>query len=130
MQKNGWTLGAENSGHVICSELLPTGDGIVAGLQVMSAMQASRMSLKELRQGMKKYPQILLNVRFNNEIDPLQDQDVLSESKRIEELLGERGRVLLRKSGTEPVFRVMVEADAEEEVVRGYAQAIADKVKQ
>ena len=129
MRKNNWLLGAENSGHVICSEHLPTGDGIVSGLQVIAAMQGSRMTLQDLRQGMKKYPQILLNVRFNDEIDPLQDKDVLSECKRIEELLGERGRVLLRKSGTEPVFRVMVEADAEEEVVQGYAQAIADKVK-
>ena len=129
MNKNAWTLGAENSGHVICSDLLPTGDGIVAGLQVMSAMQGSRMSLQDLRQGIKKYPQILLNIRFNNEIDPLKDKAVLAEAKRIETLLGERGRVLLRKSGTEPVFRVMVEADAEDEVVQGYAQAIADKVK-
>ena len=78
---------------------------------------------------MKKHPQILLNIRFNNEIDPLKDEDVLAESKRIEALLGEKGRVLLRKSGTEPVFRVMVEADAEEDVVKGYAQSIADKVK-
>ena len=129
MHKNGWTLGAENSGHVICSELLATGDGIVSGLQVIAAMQGSRMTLQDLRQGMKKYPQILLNVRFNHAIDPLQDKEVLAECQRIEDLLGERGRVLLRKSGTEPVFRVMVEADAEEEVVLGYAQAIADKVK-
>jgi len=129
MQKNEWTLGAENSGHVICSELLATGDGIVSGLQVISAMQGSRMSLLELRQGIKKYPQILLNIRFNNEIDPLKDKDVLAEANRIETLLGERGRVLLRKSGTEPVFRVMVEADAEEDVVKSYAQAIANKVK-
>lgn len=129
MLKNNWTLGAENSGHVICSELLTTGDGIVAGLQVMSAMQSTRLSLRDLRQGMKKYPQILLNIRFNNEIDPLQDEDVLAESTRIETLLGERGRILLRKSGTEPVFRVMVEADDEEEVVKGYAQSIADQVK-
>lgn len=129
MNKNGWSLGAENSGHVISSEHLPTGDGIVSGLQVISAMQASRMTLKELRQGMKKYPQVLINVRFNNEIDPLADADVLAECKSIEEQLGDKGRVLLRKSGTEPVFRVMVEADADEDVVRGYAQAIADKVK-
>jgi len=129
MTKNDWCLGAENSGHVICSDHLSTGDGIVSGLQVISAMQGSRMTLKELRQGFSKYPQILINVRFNNEIDPLQDADVLAECKRIETLLGERGRVLLRKSGTEPVFRVMVEADDKEEVVQGYAQAIADKVK-
>ncbi len=129
MNKNGWCLGAENSGHVISSEHLPTGDGIVSGLQVISAMQASRMTLKELRQGMKKYPQILINVRFNNEIDPLSDEDVLAECRAIEELLADKGRVLLRKSGTEPVFRVMVEADADEDVVRSYAQSIADKVK-
>jgi len=129
MKKNGWTLGAENSGHVICADLLSTGDGIVSGLQVMSAMQSTGISLRDLHQGMKKHPQILLNIRFNNEIDPLKDEDVIAECQRIEALLGEKGRVLLRKSGTEPVFRVMVEADAEEDIVKGYAQAIADKVK-
>jgi phosphoglucosamine mutase len=129
MQKNGWKLGAENSGHVICADLLSTGDGIVSGLQVMSAMQSTGISLRDLHQGMKKYPQILLNIRFNNEIDPLKDEDVIAECQRIEALLGDKGRVLLRKSGTEPVFRVMVEADAEEDIVKGYAQAIADKVK-
>jgi len=129
MVKNGWSIGSENSGHVICSDLLPTGDGIVSGLQVISAMLGSRMTLNELRQGMKKYPQVLVNVRFNNEIDPLQDEDVLAELKVVESLVEGKGRVLLRKSGTEPVFRVMVEADENEDVVRGYAQQIADKVK-
>lgn len=129
MTKNDWCIGSENSGHVICSDLLPTGDGIVSGLQVMSAMRGSRMTLHELRQGMKKYPQILLNIRFNNEIDPLQDKDVLSEVEAVEALLEDNGRVLIRKSGTEPVFRVMVEADEKEDVVQGYAQRIADQVK-
>ncbi|MGB5446635.1 MAG: phosphoglucosamine mutase, partial [Psychromonas sp.] len=129
MTKNNWCIGAENSGHIICSDYLSTGDGIVSGLQVISAMQNSRMSLYDLRQGMKKYPQILLNLRYNDQIDPLQDKDVLAEVQRIETLLNGRGRVLLRKSGTEPVFRVMVEADESEEVVRGYAQSIADQVK-
>lgn len=129
MNKNNWCIGSENSGHIICADYLSTGDGIVSGLQVISAMQNSRMSLYELRQGMKKYPQILLNVRYNDEIDPMQDKDVLAEAKRIEILLGDSGRVLLRKSGTEPVFRVMVEANESEKTVRGYAQSIADQVK-
>jgi len=129
MLKNNWCIGAENSGHVICADHLPTGDGIVSGLQVISAMQGSRMKLYDLRQGIKKYPQILLSLRFDNKIDPLQDNDVLTETKRIEALLGDKGRVLLRKSGTEPVFRVMVEADESEKVVRSYAKSIADKVK-
>jgi len=129
MKKNDWCIGAENSGHVICAEHLATGDGIVSGLQVISAMQGSRLSLYDLRQGMKKYPQILESVRFNNEIDPLQDADVLAEMTRIEEILGDKGRVLLRKSGTEPVFRVMVEADECEEKVTAYAKSIASKVK-
>ncbi|ABM02656.1 phosphoglucosamine mutase [Psychromonas ingrahamii 37] len=129
MIKNNWCIGAENSGHIICSDHLSTGDGIVSGLQVISAMQSSRMKLYELRQGIKKYPQILLNLGFDNKIDPLQDNDVLAEAKRIETLLGDKGRVLLRKSGTEPVFRIMVEADESEKVVRGYAKSIADKVK-
>ena len=130
MKKNGWGLGAENSGHVICSEhYLETGDGIVAGLQVMSAMQGSRMNLHDLRQGVRKYPQVLESIRYNNQIDPLQDKDVLDELARIEALLGERGRVLLSKSGTEPVFRVMVEADESEEKVLAYAKSLASKVK-
>ena len=129
MVKNGWCIGSENSGHVICSDLLPTGDGIVSGLQVISAMCGSRMTLNELRQGMKKYPQILVNVRFDNAIDPLEDKDALAELKVVEQLVAGKGRVLLRKSGTEPVFRVMVEADESEEIVQGYAQRIADKVK-
>ena len=78
---------------------------------------------------MRKYPQILESVRYNNEIDPLQDKDVLDELARIEALLGDRGRVLLRKSGTEPVFRVMVEADESEEKVIAYAKSLASKVK-
>ncbi|MEL0629981.1 phosphoglucosamine mutase [Psychromonas aquatilis] len=129
MKKNGWSIGAENSGHVICAEHIGTGDGIVSGLQVISAMQGSRMSLHDLRQGMRKYPQILESVRYNNAIDPLSDPDVLAELAKVEEILGDRGRVLLRKSGTEPVFRVMVEADESEETVRGYAESIASKVK-
>lgn len=129
MIKNNWCIGAENSGHIICSDHLSTGDGIVSGLQVISAMQSSRMKLYELRQGIKKYPQILLNLRFDNKVDPLQDNDVLTEAKRIETLLGDKGRVLLRKSGTEPVFRIMVEADESEKIVRSYAKSIADKVK-
>jgi len=129
MIKNNWCIGAENSGHVICADHLPTGDGIVSGLQVISAMQSSRMKLYDLRQGIKKYPQVLLSLRFDDKIDPLQDNDVLTEAKRIETLLGDKGRVLLRKSGTEPVFRVMVEADESEKVVRSYAKSIADKVK-
>ena len=122
-------MGLKIQGHVICSEYLETGDGIVSGLQVIAAMKSSRLTLNELRQGMHKFPQVMLNIRFNSAIDPLQDKDVLAEQTRIQTLLADKGRVLLRKSGTEPVFRVMVESDETQEVVHGYAQAIADKVK-
>jgi phosphoglucosamine mutase len=129
MLKNKWCLGAENSGHVISADHINTGDGIVAGLQVMRAICSTKMTLYELRQGMKKYPQVLINVRCNNKIDPMHDKDVLNEVKRVEDLLKNEGRVLLRKSGTESVFRVMVEANEKEELVKNYAQAIADKIK-
>ncbi|MCK5817939.1 MAG: phosphoglucosamine mutase [Psychromonas sp.] len=129
MLKNKWNLGAENSGHVISADHINTGDGIVAGLQVMRAICSSRMTLNELRQGMKKYPQILINVNYDSKIDPMHDKDVLAEVKRVESLLKNKGRVLLRKSGTENVFRVMVEADEQETLVKSYAQVIADKVK-
>ncbi|QAV23373.1 phosphoglucosamine mutase [Proteus hauseri] len=128
LQEKGWRLGAENSGHIILLDKTTTGDGIVAGLQVLSAMVRNHMSLHDLCSGMKLLPQILVNVRFTGSHDPLQTPEVQSIAKAVEEELAGKGRVLLRKSGTEPLIRVMVEGENEEQVT-AMANRIADAVK-
>ena len=129
LQKHDWLIGAENSGHVILLDKVTTGDGIVAGLQVMASIVASKMSLKELCDGMTMFPQVLENVRFKGESDPLQSEAVISATKLVEEKLGDNGRVLLRKSGTEPLIRVMVEGQ-DAAAVQQYALDIAKAVKE
>ncbi len=128
LQEKGWRLGAENSGHIILLDKTTTGDGIVAGLQVLSAMVRNHMSLHDLCSGMKLLPQILVNVRFTGNHDPLQSTEVQQVAKEVEAELGGKGRVLLRKSGTEPLIRVMVEGGNEEQVT-AMANRIADAVK-
>ncbi|PSV24928.1 phosphoglucosamine mutase [Photobacterium kishitanii] len=127
--KNNWLIGAENSGHVILLDKVTTGDGIVAGLQVMASIVASKMSLKELSDGMTMFPQVLENVRFKGDSDPLQSAAVLAATKAVEQKLGDNGRVLLRKSGTEPLIRVMVEGQNAADV-KQYALEIAKAVKE
>ncbi|MCW2257380.1 phosphoglucosamine mutase [Providencia alcalifaciens] len=128
LQEKGWRMGAENSGHVILLDKTTTGDGIVAGLQVLSAMVRNQMSLHDLCSGMKLLPQILVNVRFSGSHDPLQSDEVLAAHERVEKELAGKGRVLLRKSGTEPLIRVMVEGENEANVL-AMANLIADAVK-
>ena len=128
LKKNGWQLGAENSGHVINLKHTSTGDGIIAALNVLTAVCSSGQSLYELRQGMTKLPQVLVNVRFSGDNDPLQADSVVSSVHRVNEKLTGRGRVLLRKSGTEPLIRVMVEGPELNEVT-ALANEIAEAVK-
>ncbi|WP_067706013.1 MULTISPECIES: phosphoglucosamine mutase [unclassified Erwinia] len=128
LQEKGWRLGAENSGHVILLDKTTTGDGIVAGLQVLTAMVRNHMSLHDLCSGMKLLPQILVNVRFSGSNDPLADERVTAATAAAEAELNGRGRVLLRKSGTEPLIRVMVEGEDEAQVT-ALAHRIADAVK-
>ena len=117
LQEKGWRIGAENSGHVILLDKTTTGDGIVAALQVVAAMARNHMSLHDLCSGMKMFPQILVNVRFTaGKGDPLENDNVKAVMAEVEATLGSRGRVLLRKSGTEPLIRVMVEGEDEAQV--------------
>ncbi|WP_294965749.1 phosphoglucosamine mutase [uncultured Gilliamella sp.] len=127
LEKN-WRLGAENSGHVLLLDKTTTGDGIIAGLQVLSAMIRNDMSLADLCIGMTMLPQVLINVRFSGEHDPLNNPKVKNAIKQVESQLAGNGRVLIRKSGTEPVIRVMVEGSNEVEV-RKLAEFIADTIK-
>jgi phosphoglucosamine mutase len=126
--EKGWRVGGENSGHIISLDHTTTGDGIVSSLLVLGAMIHSGLTLKELRSGMTKFPQVLVNVRFGGGADPLQTAEVKQAVTAAEEELGNRGRVLLRKSGTEPLIRVMVEGESETLVV-ALANKIADAVK-
>ncbi|MBP9643302.1 MAG: phosphoglucosamine mutase, partial [Budvicia sp.] len=128
MKELGWTLGAENSGHVILLDKTTTGDGIVAGLQVLAAMARNHMTLHDLCSGMRLLPQVLVNVRFAGKHDPLEAENVKQVTAQVELELAGRGRVLLRKSGTEPLIRVMVEGEDDEQVLR-LANSIADAVK-
>ncbi|MDB2330736.1 phosphoglucosamine mutase [Alteromonas sp.] len=114
LQQKGWLIGGENSGHVLNLAVSSTGDGIVAGLQVLIAMLRTGLNLHELSSGFEMYPQTLINVRYSTEgVDYTAHQDVLVAKQEAESALGKRGRVLLRKSGTEPLVRVMVESDDE-----------------
>lgn len=121
-------LGGENSGHIICLDKTTTGDGIIAALQIMAEMQNSGKTLHDLKAGMQKYPQVLVNVKTNKKINPDEDEVIQKSVKAIEKKLGDNGRVLLRASGTEPLIRVMVEGQ-QEDLVKNYAHQIADDVK-
>jgi phosphoglucosamine mutase len=126
-QKN-WLIGGESSGHVLNLAAASTGDGIVAGLQILAAMLNADMTLNELSRGMTKYPQTLINVRFSEGTNPLEDKKVKQAVVDAEKALDDRGRVLLRKSGTEPLIRVMVEAnDAQDS--SSWAEHIAEAVR-
>jgi len=110
LRARGWIVGGEASGHLVCLHHTSTGDGIIAALQVLKALQRSGQTLFEARQGMFKCPQKLINVRYTpSAISPVEDASVLAAVAESEARMGEAGRVLLRLSGTEPLVRVMVE---------------------
>lgn len=111
MTERGWRLGGESSGHIICKDRTTTGDGTVSALQVLAAMVQSGKSLHELKQGMRKFPQIMRNVRVAPGSAPASDPKVAEAVREAETTLAGRGRVLIRASGTEPVVRVMVEGE-------------------
>ncbi|MEW9810001.1 MAG: phosphoglucosamine mutase [Candidatus Symbiodolus clandestinus] len=111
LQTLGWRLGAENSGHVILLDKSTTGDGIVAALQVLAAMIQQGNTLLELCQGIRLFPQILVNIPLSEHQQSLQSEPVKQVVHRIERQLAGRGRIVLRQSGTEPLVRVMVEGE-------------------
>ena len=110
MVKNGHCLGGEDSGHIIFSKHAVTGDGILTSLKVMEVMLEKKQKLSELVKDLVIYPQLLVNVRVKDKKTAMEDEKVLAEVARVENELGENGRILVRGSGTEPVVRVMVEA--------------------
>ena len=109
LNQAGGTLGGETSGHILCLDKTTTGDGLISALQVLAIMKQTGSGLAELAAGMKKYPQVLLNVRVARRFDPLTEPGVARVVEEVELRLKGRGRIVLRPSGTEPVIRVMVE---------------------
>ncbi|EJM54811.1 phosphoglucosamine mutase [Pseudomonas sp. GM48] len=125
--ERNWIVGGENSGHIVCFSHTTTGDAIIAALQVLMALRARDEGLAQSRQALRKCPQVLINVRFGGGANPLEHPSVKEASERVTQAMAGRGRVLLRKSGTEPLVRVMVEGE-DETLVRGYAEELAKLV--
>ena len=114
MRENGHILGGEQSGHIIFAKYANTGDGLITAIKVMQVMIDRKTPLSKLLEDLEIYPQVLKNVRVTDKDGTMADPDVMAAVRKAEEDLGNNGRVLLRKSGTEPVLRVMAEADSRE----------------
>ena len=128
LKDKGGILGGETSGHVICLDRTTTGDGLITALQVLAVMQRTGRSLSDLAAGMDQFPQVLLNVKVREPVDPTRDSGVRDAVDRAESELGGRGRVVLRASGTEPVIRIMVEGEDRQQV-SALAARLADSVR-
>jgi len=129
LKEHGGVLGGESSGHIICLDRTTTGDGMVSALQVLAPLVQKNVSLHELKQGMKKYPQHMINVPLAQRIDVNASRMIQSAVKDAEATLNGQGRVLLRASGTEPLIRVMVEGE-DETLVHAQARMLAEVVDQ
>ena len=128
MMKNGCRIGGEQSGHIIFSKYASTGDGILTSLKIMEVMMARKKKLSELSEGFTVYPQVLTNVRVTDKKAAQDDTDVQAAVKKVTEELGDTGRILVRESGTEPVVRVMVEAESEE-ICQKYVDMVVNVIK-
>ncbi len=129
MVKNGHRIGGEQSGHIIFTKYATTGDGILTAMKMMEVMLAKNKPLSELAEPCRFYPQVLKNVRVKSKPEAQNDPDVQAAVAEVEKLLGENGRILVRESGTEPVIRVMVEADSDE-LCEKYVDQVINVIKQ
>ena len=128
LEANGWILGGEPSGHILCLDKSRTGDAIIAGLQILAVMQARGKALSDLTEGFEVLPQKLVNVRLSQMQDPFEHEELVTAFDKARATLEGRGRLLIRQSGTEPMIRVMVESDDEIEC-EVMANDLADKIK-
>ena len=128
MMKNGCRIGGEQSGHIIFSKYASTGDGILTSLKMMEVMMARKKKMSELTEGLTIYPQVLVNVRVTDKKAAQADQAVQEAVAGAAQALGDTGRILVRESGTEPVVRVMVEAETEE-VCHQYVDGVVEVIK-
>ena len=129
MTQNGCRLGGEQSGHIIFSKYASTGDGILTSLKMMEVMMARKKKMSQLMEGLKIYPQVLVNVRVKDKALAQADADVQAAVAAVTEALGDTGRILVRESGTEPLLRVMVEAETEE-LCRKYVDQVVNVVRE
>jgi phosphoglucosamine mutase len=128
LEKHGWLLGGEGSGHLLCLDKHTTGDGLISALQVLKACARSGKSIAQLLEGVNLFPQTLINVRLAPGQDWKKNRRLSDECERLQKELEGSGRVLIRASGTEPVLRVMVEA-SQEQVARSAAESLAAAVR-
>ncbi len=128
LRERKWQLGGESSGHIICSDLTTTGDGVVAALQVLHAMRETSIPLNTLKKAMQKYPQIMVNVPIGTDFNLKKFPLIQKAIDEAEKELKDCGRILLRPSGTEPLVRVMVEAE-DSELVNKIVRRVADIVE-
>ena len=128
LEANGWILGGEPSGHILCLDKSRTGDAIIASLQILAVMQARGKALSDLTEGFEVLPQKLVNIRLSQMQDPFEHEELVVAFDKARAILEGRGRLLIRQSGTEPMIRVMVESDDEIEC-DVMANDLADKIK-
>lgn len=128
MQKNGCRLGGEQSGHIIFMKYASTGDGILTSLKMMEVMLASKKKMSELCDGLTIFPQILVNVKVKDKTEAMNDPDVIAAVNAAEKEIGASGRILVRESGTEPLVRVMAEAETEE-LCKKYVDGIVSVIE-
>jgi len=128
MRRNGFVLGGEQSGHVILTEHLPTGDGLATALAVLRAMETTGSELADLAAALTTFPQTLVNVRVKTKTPIDEVPEIQAAVARVEAALDGRGRVLVRYSGTEPLLRVMIEGE-DQATVQAWAEEIADAVR-
>ena len=128
LEANGWILGGEPSGHILCLDKSRTGDAIIASLQILAVMQARGKALSDLTEGFEVLPQKLVNIRLSQMQDPFEHEELVAAFDKARATLEGRGRLLIRQSGTEPMIRVMVESDDEIEC-DVMANDLADKIK-
>lgn len=129
MMENGHSIGGEQSGHIIFSKYATTGDGVLTSLMIMEVILGRKVKLSELFNSLTIFPQLLVNIKVTSKDDVMNDPDILKLNDEIAEELGDDGRLLLRKSGTEPVIRVMVEAGTDE-LCKKYVDRMADFIKE
>ena len=128
MMKNGCRIGGEQSGHIIFSKYASTGDGILTSLKMMEVMMARKKKMSELAEDLTIYPQVLVNVRVTDKKAAQNDPDVQAAVRNVADKLGDTGRILVRESGTEPVVRVMVEAETED-ICHKHVDDVVDVIK-
>lgn len=129
MMENGHSIGGEQSGHIIFSKYATTGDGVLTSLMIMEVILGRKVKLSELFNSLTIFPQLLVNIKVTSKDDVMNDPDILKLNDEIAEELGDDGRLLLRKSGTEPVIRVMVEAGTDE-LCKKYVDRMVDFIKE